>query len=1364
MTYRTYRILFNFIPWLLVYLSGAQVNGQTSPVVFEKFLIEDGMASVNSILRDRDGFIWFGGTHGLYRFDGYRFRKFQTTPKGSASLSNNNVTCLFQDSKGLIWIGTMFGGINRYNPADESVTNLKTSIPGKLYNNNYITCISEDVEGRIWIGTFGEGVYIYNPHNNTTENIKKKGDDSGLSDNDIFSILSIGTQVWVTSNSGILDSYSLLQKRFQRYTYYKDGFSGTRTGQRMCYDGKKNIWIGTEGKGLFRFDLNTKRFEDFGSDNSSRKTSSLVITDLTMDSSGLLWLTTDGGGVNLVNTRTMDVKHMISGTNSSCGLTNNSQYCIFKDISGILWIGMGDGSVNRTFKSPFKVYQRGKLSSEVIVSLAAKEDALWIGSGGGGLDKLDLATDTFSNYGKEIEAYLFSTSNIIMSVLFDRSGYIWASNFKKGVNRLGPIGVDKKNILGDQVNFPMDESLVFDLAEDQKGQIWIATYDRGLYQYDYSRNKMNRIYYNGLSKSASNKLTRLLIDTSNRLWIGTLSKGIYVLNLSDYSGISLPEKVFRQLGHLQNNPIRDIYEDNEGSIWVASEGAGLTRINLQKQQVEIFSTNRGLPTNSVYGIIQDQSNDLWLATNKGITYLERRGGRTTTFSTHDGLPTNDFESGATAAANDGRLFFGSKNGLISFNPKEFKKARFPINLQVTGLNLLNQEVEVHQEIRSFVPLHQSILHTQSLELPKDLDNFSFEFASLGYPNPHRISYEYKLDGIDEDWILAEKGRYFATYSNLDPGNYVFRVRAFEEGFRKEAEVFAEKSLKVRILAPWWATTWARLIYFILFAILVYILYSNFKNRSRLRNELLLEKYQREKEAEISQAKLNFFTAVSHELRTSLTLILAPISELSKGEGFSIRTNNLLDVMNRNARRLMNLTNQILDFRKMESDTVPLIVSEMNISHFIEEVCLPFSLLAEERKIAFEQMIQPEMRGWIDAAKLEIIIFNFLSNAFKFGLNRVELIAQLDEKQLVIHVCDDGKGIPKEEQSAVFDSYHQYEETAKEFVGTGLGLAITKNLVQLHKGRTEVRSKAYEKTEFILHIPVDKNAYHFEEIEKKTSAEKESNPTGEPPKPLAVPITGNLDSERDILMIVEDNCEIRGLLERNLNTNYQIVSASNGLEGLELAYKVIPDLIISDVMMPKMNGLELCSLIKQDERTSHIPVVLLTARSSHIFKIEGYEFGADDYVTKPFDMTLLERRLSNLLKSRKLLQEKFRKQIRFLPSEIASNDGDETFLKGILDAIDRNLTDADFTIETLAREMGMSHSVLYRKIRALSGQNISDFVRSYKLNRAKELLTKSSMSINQIGDAVGFSDAKYFSTCFRKEFGVPPSVFREKASR
>lgn len=1353
---------------------------QDKNLKFDRVIIEDGLTSVNCIIKDRYGFMWFGGSNGLYRFDGYDYRIFTHSPKDSTSLTSNNIVSLYEDKDGYLWVGTMNAGLNRYDPLHESFVQYRHNETPFSISNNYVTCITQDHTGKLWIGTM-EGLNCFDPRQNTFRRFLHDPSDSGsISSNEIFSILEEGDGTfWITSNKGVLDLFDTQHNTAAHYTYHDGYYNSGRTGQRVIRDYTGNLWIGTEGDGLYRFDKRMQTFTNFRFRNEKGSLSNNIITDLKEGDRGELWITTDGGGLNHLDFASSVFTHEKYDPNDPFSVSNNSSYALYIDEKKVLWLGMGDGMVNTLRQTPFELFmpsqvEPNSLSFRVVVSLfMGSDNKLWIGSGGAGLDVLDLKTRLFRNYRYDPANEFSISTDIILALCEDKDKNLWIGTFLGGLDRFDITHQFFHHLRHDPNNAnSLSHDHVFDVVAGRDDEIWIATHGGGLNLYDKKRKLFRRFKSNDDRPGTlgSDRVLCLFADHRKDLWIGTLDAGLQRYDRQQDRFINYNYKDVRK-GDLEQYPIHHIMEDHDGNLWISTGGGGIHRYDPRRDIFTPFTTDQGLPSNSVYGSIQDDQKKIWMSTNHGIVRYDQ--GKIVTYNVADGLPTNDFECGAIVLSHTGELFFGSKKGLISFDPRQLKDNTEQVKVTLTGLRIFNDLVYPGQQIEDAVPLRQSISRTGEIELPHNLNNFSFEFAAPGYSAPAKIRFMYRLKGLDDRWIETDAGRRVATFSSLDAGDYTFEVIAANSDGVWSGFVTATT---IRVTPPFWGTRLAYTGYLIAAAIVIIGIARETRKRILLKNQLAMEKYKHEKDVELYASKINLFTNISHELRTPLTLILGPLERLMVTLNSSNRVTHQLMVMHRNGLRLMGLVNQLLDFRKLESGNMKLQVKEDDLVRFVREVAYSFQELAAQRQVQFEStFLQECITGWFDRQKLEIIINNLLSNAFKFtprsGSVSLDVRTDPTGEHVILKVEDTGDGIANSEMKHIFDLFYQAERNRTGISkGTGIGLALTKSLVELHHGRIEFTSALGKGTSFVITLPLRRESYKNDEL--YTGNDHEASPLpeeilreewpGEDPHEISP--ENATDDNRCLMLIAEDNKELREYIRDEFATHYKIEEASDGREAFEKAVNSLPDIIISDVMMPVLDGLELCKKLKQDERTSHIPVILLTARSSHIHQYEGLDTGADDYVTKPFSFDLLSARVVNLIESRKRLRERFSREVVLKPKDIAIANPDERFLERIMQVMEEHMSDPGFSVKVLAKEVGMSHSVLYRKVMALTDKPVNDLIRSIRLQRAQQLLRETHLPVGEISDMTGFSNAKYFSTCFRTLFGISPTEYVESLNR
>jgi signal transduction histidine kinase/DNA-binding response OmpR family regulator/streptogramin lyase len=919
------------------------------------------------------------------------------------------------------------------------------------------------------------------------------------------------------------------------------------------------------------------------------------------------------------------------------------------------------------------------------------------------------------------------------------------------------------------------------LYEDSFGILWIGTVAGGLNRYDDS-NAQFISYKNDPDDSTTlshNRVYTIVEDKTGTIWIGTFGGGLnkFKRDTEDFIHyLSDPENRFS----LSNNKIYSILEDQSGYFWIGTVGGGLNKFDRGKDIFHHYRETDGLANDVIYGILEDDHRNLWLSTNKGLSKFNINQESFKNFDWRDGLQHDEFNQGAAFKNKSGEMFFGGINGFNIFHPDSIRDYTETPEIAITDFLLLNKPVSIgFDTLWSRTILEKSISETEIIELNYDDNVFSIEFAALDFRNPEKNKYAYIMEGFNEEWTYTNADRRFATYTNLDPGEYVFRIKGSNaDGIWNEKGA----SLKLIIHPPWWATWWAYVAYLLVF-ISVFISSTRFYlNRQRLKHQLMLEHDHAEKLEEMDHMKSRFFANISHEFRTPLTLILGPAENIVKR--ISSDPVKEADLITRNSKRLLQLVNQLLDLSKLDAGKLELKTSAGNIVSFVRGISLSFESLSESKDIILKIKSNREfIEVYFDREKMIKVLTNLLSNAFKFSPEGEKVLITIEEKEnnsVEIKIRNTGIGIPMKELPKLFNRFYQVDSSqTKEYEGSGIGLALTKELIELHHGTITVESKERDSgskdfawTQFTINLPlgimhlknneivqpkIDRPASETEDeklLEHEISLEEEdylSKKTFTESKVLH-------NETKLTILVVEDNYDMRGYIKESLSENYLIEEAINGEQGVRIAMKIIPDLIISDLMMPKMDGVELTRVLKNDEITSHIPIIMLTAKSGQESRIEGLQTGADDYLTKPFDLKELQIRVDNLINIRKKLQEKFSKGEFLTRKPIAKKlkSIDEKFLAKVIEIIEKHLSEEEFSIEDFSKEVGMSRHHLHKKLKAIVGKSPSQYVRSVRLHRAKELIEEGNGNISEIAYNVGFSSPAYFSRCFKKEFGYSPS--------
>lgn len=1049
-----------------------------------------------------------------------------------------------------------------------------------------------------------------------------------------------------------------------------------------------------------------------------------------------------------------------SNPNSQSGLNDNNVNCIYIDSSNILWVGTASGGINKADLnakkfSNFSVTSTNKnLTNTPIRTIFADKERIWIGTSDDGVLFIDRQTKQ--------QTYLAGklSSKNIKSIFKDSSGDIWIGTRS---------GLDKFDIRSKKITNYFTEkaednsaSRFFAITEDPLDHsLWFGTYD-GIIRYDKKTNKFEKQsltkYY---SKSAAGCL---YFDSKKNLWIGTEYSGLIQLKRNfktrkwtdtiAYTGDGSHAK-------LPDERIYSVVEDTKGFIW-AGTANGLCRIDVKTQKVKVYTTSDGLSDQYITKVLSDGQGNIWIGHKKGLSKINTKTNQIRNYSVKGNQQDYEFMDGSGCIDPvTGELFFGGINGFISFRPNEITDNLNPPIVVLTNFEVLNKTVNIGEEINGKVILSKALNLTKTITLGYEDKSFSLEFAALDYSGPSKIRYAYQLEGLDKNWIYTDASRRIATYANLPSGTYQFRVKAANsDGIWNEKP----RILEIIILPPWWKSGWAYCLYLIVFAAVAYFLYRLFKTRQEYNRNILVERLKAEKAQELEALKTRFFTNVSHEFRTPLTLIIDPLELLLSGKLSDDKAKQYYGVMHRNAERLRGLINQFLDFRKLESGNLKLQVFKGDIVAFVKNVMTAFEFEATKKNIDYQLETDLEtLEFGFDADSVEKILFNLISNAFKFTPNGGRIVVHLsapseNPEHITFSVTDNGMGIPSDQMDKIFESFYQIDDHERaDIVGTGLGLSLTKELVTLHKGTITVSSHPHKETCFRVTLANLTQANQNFKSEKGISNLR-INTTEEGVLEIA---EVKSKSDAPIILVVEDNDEIRNYIRMNLDGDYKVIEAANGLQGLEMALDTIPDLIISDIMMPELNGLDLCRKLKINEKTSHIPVILLTAQQSEQYQKEGYETGADAYISKPFSSVLLLVRINNLIESRKKLRELFNKETGFNPLVLGINAADKAFLGKATGLIEANLANENFDVEWLASEMFLGRTQLYRKIKALTNQSAQEFITTIRLNKAAEMLLEGKLAVGEIAFIVGYTDPTSFSRMFQKQFGLTPKKYSQQ---
>lgn len=1338
-----------FVLWLLL----LPVVSLAQPYTVKQLGIEKGLSNnyVVSIAQDKQGFLWFATEEGLNKFNGTRFITYlKNEDLTRQGITGNELNCLLDDPQdSILWIGTQRAGLNAYDYVNNTFLCYRhdDENPESLITDD-VTKIVAATDGNLWITTYWRGVDYFDKkagkfiHYNTQT-------VPGLASDNIWSVVDGGDgKLYMGHVHHGFSVLSLKDKKVKNFMYDpEDPVSLPGNGVTCIYkDLSGNIWLGTD-RGLALFNPEAENFIHF---HHSEDGVPHTVFDIRQFDGNKLWIAMEFGGIAILDlTQRMFLSpdqvrfQYIKEGDDEYSLSNSTVRCLFQDSFKNVWAGMWGGGINFLSheSSYFNVYSyspiqhsgsslNNKTASSVCV---ARDGKLWIGTDGGGINVFDK--------GKRVAVYKEETGdltdNSIQAALCDSEGNLWFGSFMGGVDF---YDVKKKSF--HQI-FPKDKTGedVRALYEDAE-YVWIGT-SNGIYKV--------RLHDKGIADhyTVENNLVRCISkDNLNRLWIGTFGGGLGVFD-EHFQCV----KLFNVTSLFPSNTINTVYMDSQNRMWIGT-GEGLVCFpSSQSWDYKVYRSEEGLSNVHIRAITEDNHGNIWVSTNKGISCYIAVKNSFYNYGRWDGVPIVGFMSGSVTHDYDGNIYFGSLNGLCRFNPEMVLAKREAPSAIMTGLRIFVPISERKSE-EKMIELHGC----PAVRLSYMQNNFSVTFNIQNYALADQVEYAYMLKGLENSWYTVTDPNN-VTFRNIPPGNYCFQVKT-----RIRNQEWADEiaSLDIRIDPPVWLTWWAKLFYILSGVSVLYFILHAYKKKLDMESLYELEKKNHEQEQELNNERLRFYTNITHELRTPLTLILGPLEDMQKSNSLSGKDSQKISVIHQSAIRLLNLINQILEFRKTETQNKKLCVSRDNLAALVHEIGLKYKELNRKPEIDFcLEIEQEDMSLFFDKEVVTIILDNLISNAIKYtekgtitlGLHQV---VRNNIHHTEISVSDTGFGIAPDALPHIFDRYYQ-EGSEHQASGTGIGLALVKNLVVLHEGEIRVESSLNVGSTFYVSLLTD-NTYphvlHADSTEKTSDEKDEKEENIEP-----------VHSGKRILLIVEDNRDICDYIVESFSDDFEVRTAANGEQGLEQALGCIPDIIVSDIMMPVMNGIVMCRKLKEDLRTSHIPIILLTAKDSLQDKEEGYQVGADSYLTKPFSATLLHSRIHNLLESRKLLAERFNTNSILIDKRAAVTESmnklDNEFLEKINKLIEDRLSSEKIDIGYLSDAMCMSNSTLYRKMKALTGLSTNEYIRKIKMQYAERLLLEGKYNISEVAFKVGINSTVYFRQCFKDEFGMAPSDYLKK---
>ena len=1453
---------------VLCVFAEASVNAQQLKCSLKHYSTEDGLSQdgVLCITKDKQGFMWFGTSDGMNRFDGHSFVTYKARPGDSSSLSNNKIRNIIEDKWGYLWGKSYDNKVYRFDKRTEkflaiplgvshnevrtdiieklvptkwgdmwlltahqgmmcAVAGSASAMPkvysyGKNLNGDFKLCsdrinfVFEDNQRWLWVGTanglcclskgaagyykkqsFAGGQTVYGGNSAFTCVAEGRGaiyfgtDDGAL----VTYNRRLATFSTVNLTPGTRINALLVSKRGNVYASSNKGLAivnpanagavsyatmpGSSIMRSLYEDRNGKLWIEPENSGIIKYDPVTRRFKLYTQKIDTYTSGHHTNYSVFETANGILWAVLRGGGFGYYDAAKDDIAYFYDEPGSANQQFSNIMSAYYADDTDVLWLSGYDGGVNKVIFQPENFKQHvmsanliNKSANDVRSMFEDRQGRLWVGAKDGQLyiykngKKLD---NLFVNLPQ-------NKAGSIYAITQATDGTMWLGTKGDGLLRAVPVGPDAEKYTVTRYRCDkhdantLSNDMIYSILEDTHGRIWVATFGGGLNLVVKNGNnitfKNSRNSFKNYPIASCNVIRYLKQDNNGRIWIGT-NNGLVLFNPDkggpDNYSFSRYFKIPGDINSLGNNSVQIIHKDHSGQMWVGTFGGGLYRQLPDaggKLRFKVYTTADGLPSDIILSMVDDSKGSLWIATENGLSRYDTRANVFNNYDSYEGIPDTRFSEAACLRSATGEVLFGCIDGYISFYPGKVSNRKFNASLVLTDLNINNKNV-IPGAPGSILPY--ALDKTDHLTLNYDQNLVSIDYTVLDYRASNKILYAYMLEGVDKGWNYVQNKRQ-ATYTNLAPGTYTFKVKSISN------EMFLntpQKSVIITILPPPWLTVWAYLLYFILLVAAIWVAQHIIVTMIRLRNKVVVEH-------KLTELKLGFFTNISHELKTPLTLIVSPLQEIERNENLSAKGRDYINVVNKNTGRMIRFINQLLDFRKAQSGKMRLRVSEVEIVTLIRKISQYFTELAHEKDIEMHIVADvDELYAWIDEEKIDIVVYNLLSNAFKFSPRnsaiRIEISYTQGDEYFYITVADQGCGVPKDKLDDIFELYYESDKTnGSNLNGTGIGLALAKELVVSHNGTISATNNPDAGMSFILRLQTGKE--HFTTLDVDFVAPVFE--TKHVPAPITVDnVVEQVDNAanphtaetKPLVLVVEDNSDLRRFLCGQLEPYYQVNGAADGAEGLQMATNLMPELIISDVMMPNMDGIEMLNRLKNDVTTSHIPVILLTAKSSVENQIQGLKYGADFYITKPFHTDFILASVESLIKRRKQLFEdmlRAKNLVQLSPGEILITSKDETLLKETIRIVEENLADPEFNIDNVASSVGLGRTTFYKKLKSLTGLAPVEFVRDMRLKRAKQLLDAGEHTISEIAYMIGFNSSGYFSTCFKEQYKTSPTEY------
>lgn len=1305
--------------------------------------------AVSKTIQDAYGTIWMVQRGDIYTYDGYNYTLIPNHKIFPDADTYQSIKDIITDDFQNIWLVSVTGLVTTYDKTKGVFENMTP-----LLDNKPVSVITSRNK-TLWLATTSGKIYAYADKKMDSITTIPELNTKSIGIVDIAKGSS--DEIFISTGNGNVVRYSLTSKTLE---YLAAPFNNYPENLKLVTDNHNRLWIGTETKGLFLYDIQTKKFiqDSFFTGNIHNIKNELFL-HLYCDSNGFLWAGTDGGGLYKVNLSTGEVLLFTKQTHNEFSLSSNTILHINEDKHKNIWITPNYGNLNILPNAANTIkYHEGsqnRTPSRILSIYKSSDNALWAGTDGSGITKITFNADGSTNEKQFFNDFSTNKGFYIQTIAEDDNGNMWLGTYKNGlwfynskknVFREIPV-LNSKNQKGSDVRT---------IFKDSKGRLWVGS-NTCLNVYTDDTELLVSFEYN--TNGLKGTIVEAIMETQNgSIWLGSYTGGLFqfVENSNQIKASTFEDHSVLNDNLERLKSVKSISEGAYNSLWLINDSGELLKYDTKKSIFSSFKKLKTLANRTLAAVINTGDDNLWISSNNGIVNFITKDSITETYYITDGLQDNMFLSRSAFKDYKGALYFGGSKGLNYFYPQDLSKKKSDPILQINSIEVLNQPAEV------LLPeqISTGTSNVKSLHLKHNESSFSFRFAALDNVLYPKHFYAYRLKGFDEDWIMSHVDR-SATYTNIPAGNYTFEVKA---GTRDDVWDIPTKSIAITIEKPFWNKPLAWMLYVGIFLLILY----GIRRWYSLKKNLFLEKLNHKNENELHHLKMNFFAKMSHEIQTPLTLILGPIEDMinKADKNGNLLLKQRLNIIAYNTKRLSKIAYELTLVRNKELDKLRLMVTKNNLFKNIDDIAQSFNELARNKNIDFTVNCPKNLIDtWYDKEKIEHIIYNLLSNAFKFTPKEGNILLTVtpinSKKMIKLSVTDSGSGVAKEELNTIFELFYQ-STIGKKNKGTGIGLALTKELIDLHKGKIEVESSAINGTTFTITFPINEDAYT--DIERITVDDEEEFSSSSLDNVIAPMDDQDSNVMKKTILIVEDTLDLQLFLKELLQNQYNIILAENGNEGYHYAKSNIPDLILSDIMMPELDGIEMCKQLQEDHLTKHIPIILLTAKNSTNSKIEGLKSGAIEYINKPFNTNELLLKIQNILISKEHIISKYRKEVISRPEVSIEKSQDEIFLENLVANINLRLEDSNFKMEELVAPLNMSYSSMYRKCQSLTGHSLVDFVRILRLKKAAILIAKHGYTVSETAFMTGFNDPKYFSKCFKKQFKKNPIVFKNEAQK